>query len=34
MCPVCIATAAAALAGSTAGTGGILALIAGWFRRK
>jgi hypothetical protein len=34
MCPVCIATAAAVAAGSTAGSGGIAALIVGWFRRK
>jgi hypothetical protein len=34
MCPVCMASAAAVLAGSTAGSGGIAALIIGWFRRK
>jgi hypothetical protein len=33
MCPVCIATTAAILAGSTAGTGGIAAFFARWFRR-
>jgi hypothetical protein len=29
-----MASAAAVLAGSTAGSGGIAALIIGWFRRK
>ncbi len=33
MCPVCVATTAAILAGSTAGTGGIAAFIAKLFRR-
>lgn len=36
MCPVCVATATAIVAGSTAGTGGIAAVIskcAKWFRR-
>jgi hypothetical protein len=37
MCPVCVATTATILAGSTAGGGGIAALIVGtfkgWFRR-
>jgi hypothetical protein len=34
MCPVCVATTAAVVAGSAAGSGGLAALIAGWFRRK
>jgi hypothetical protein len=34
MCPVCVATTAAVLTGSTAGSGGLAAIIAGWFRRK
>jgi len=34
MCPVCIATTAAVVAGSTAGSGGIAALIVGWFKRR
>jgi hypothetical protein len=34
MCPVCIATTATILAGSTAGSGGIAALIVSWFRRN
>jgi hypothetical protein len=33
MCPVCVATTAALLAGSTAGSGGIAAMIVSWFRR-
>ncbi len=33
MCPVCVATTAALLAGTTAGSGGIAAMIVGWFRR-
>ena len=33
MCPVCLATAAL-IAGSTTGTGGIAALVAGTFLRK
>jgi hypothetical protein len=34
MCPVCVATAATMIAGSTAGSGGLAAIILGWFRRK
>ncbi len=34
MCPVCIATAAAVVAGSTAGSGGLAAIVLGWLRRK
>jgi hypothetical protein len=34
MCPVCVATTAALLAGSTAGSGGLAAIVIGWFRRK
>ena len=34
MCPVCVATTAAIVAGSTAGSGGIAAIIAGWFRPR
>jgi len=34
MCPVCIATTAAVVAGSTAGSGGLAALIVGWFKRN
>ena len=33
MCPVCIATAAALVAGSSAGSGGLAAMIVRWFRR-
>jgi hypothetical protein len=34
MCPVCVATAATMIAGTTAGSGGLAAMIFGWFRRK
>ena len=34
MCPVCVATTAAVLAGSTTGSGGLAAIVFGWFRRK
>lgn len=34
MCPVSVATTAAVLAGSTAGSGGLAAIVIGWFRRK
>jgi hypothetical protein len=34
MCPVCVATTATIVAGSTAGSGGLVALIFGLFRRK
>jgi hypothetical protein len=34
MCPVCVATTATFIAGTTAGSGGIAALIIGFFRRK
>ena len=33
MCPVCVATTAALVAGSIAGSGGIVAVIVSWFRR-
>jgi len=34
MCPVCIATTATIVAGSTAGSGGLAAMIFGLFRQK
>jgi hypothetical protein len=34
MCPVCVATAATVLAGCTAGSGGLAAIVIGWFRRR
>jgi hypothetical protein len=34
MCPVYVATTAVVVAGSTAGSGGLAAIVFGWFRPK